>query len=58
MMAEIAAELQERAMESLDGPIVRVGAENVPWPYNRELEQESYPQSSDVMTALGKHYGI
>lgn len=58
MMAEIAAELQERAVEWLDGPVVRVGAEDVPWPYNRGLEQESYPQPADVLAALNKHYGL
>lgn len=58
MMAEVAADLQERASEWLDGPVVRVGAEDVPWPYNRGLEQESYPQPSDVIAALEKHYGI
>ncbi len=58
LMAEIAADLQERAVEWLDGPVVRVGAEDVPWPYNRGLEQESYPQPSKVIAALNKHYGL
>lgn len=58
LMAEVAAELQERAVEWLDGPVVRVGAEDVPWPYNRGLEQESYPQPSDILVALDKHYGL
>lgn len=58
VMAEIASDIQERASEWLDGPVVRVGAEDVPWPYNRSLEQESYPQPADVLAALQKHYGI
>ncbi len=58
MMAEIAADIQQQASEWLDGPVVRVGAEDVPWPYNRGLEQESYPQASDVLTALSEHYGL
>ena len=58
LMAEIAAELQERSSEWLDGPVVRVGAEDVPWPYNRGLEQESYPQTKDIMSALETHFGI
>jgi pyruvate dehydrogenase E1 component beta subunit len=58
VMAEIASDLQEQAMEWLDGPAVRVGAEDVPWPYNRGLEQESYPQPEDVVEALSKHYGL
>ena len=47
-----------QALEWLDGPAVRVGAEDVPWPYNRNLEQEVYPQPDDVLTALNKHYGL
>ena len=58
LMAEVAADIQEKASDWLDGPVVRVGAEDVPWPYNRSLEQESYPQPSDVLSALEKHYGI
>ncbi len=58
VMAEVAAELGERASDWLDGPVVRVGAEDVPWPYSRNLEQESYPQPADVMAALEKHFGI
>jgi pyruvate dehydrogenase E1 component beta subunit len=58
LMAEIAADLQERAVEWLDGPVVRIGAEDVPWPYNRGLEQESYPKPSDILVALNKHYGL
>lgn len=58
LMAELASDIQQRASDWLDGPVVRVGAEDVPWPYNRGLEQESYPQPSDVLSALEKHYGI
>ncbi len=58
VMAEIVADLQEQASEWLDGPIARVGAEDVPWPYSRELEQESYPQTADVLASLEKHFGI
>ena len=58
VMAEVAASLQEAASEWLDGPVVRIGAEDVPWPYNRDLEQESMPQVSDVLGALESAYGI
>lgn len=58
VMAEVAADLQEKAVEWLDGPVMRVGAEDVPWPYNRGLEQESYPQVDDVLAGLKKGYGI
>jgi pyruvate dehydrogenase E1 component beta subunit len=58
IMAEVAADLQEKAVEWLDGPVVRIGAEDVPWPYNRGLEQESFPQVEDVLAGLAKGYGI
>ncbi len=58
IMAEVSADLQERASDWLDGPVVRIGAEDVPWPYNRNLEQESYPQPDDITSALSKHFGI
>ncbi len=57
-MAEVAARLQEAASEWLDGPVVRVGAEDVPWPYNRDLEQEALPRAEDVVDALKTAYGI
>lgn len=57
-MAEVAARLQEAASEWLDGPVVRVGAEDVPWPYNRDLEQEALPRAEDVVDALTAAYGI
>ncbi len=50
-MAEIVSEVQERAMDWLDGPIMRVGAKDVPWPYNRGLEQDILPNAEDVVAA-------
>jgi pyruvate dehydrogenase E1 component beta subunit len=58
MMAEVCARLQEQASDWLDGPVVRVGAEDVPWPYNRELEQEVLPQVADVLEGLRTGYGM
>jgi pyruvate dehydrogenase E1 component beta subunit len=49
--AEIAAVLAERAIEYLDGPILRVGAKNVPLPYSPELEQSVLPGVDDVVRA-------
>ncbi len=49
--AEIAAVLAERAIEYLDGPILRVGAKNVPLPYSPELEQNVLPGVEDVVRA-------
>ena len=51
LMSEIVAEVQERAMDWLDGPIMRVGAKDVPWPYNRGLEQDILPDADDVVDA-------
>lgn len=49
--AEIAAVLAERAIEYLDGPILRVGSKNVPLPYSPELEQSVLPGVEDVVKA-------
>lgn len=50
--AEIAAVLAERAIEYLDGPILRIGAKNVPLPYSPELEQSVLPGVEDVVRAV------
>ena len=50
--AEIAAMLAEEAVEYLDGPIVRVGAKNVPLPYNPMLENYVLPDTEDIITAV------
>lgn len=52
--AEIAAVLAEEAVEYLDGPIVRVGARNVPLPYSPVLEEYVLPDVEDVIQAI-KH---
>ena len=51
IMSEIVSEVQERAIDWLDGPIMRVGAKDVPWPYNRGLEQDILPDADDVVEA-------
>lgn len=51
VMPEIVSETQQRAIEWLDGPIMRVGAKDVPWPYNRALEQDMLPDANDVIEA-------
>ena len=58
VMAEVTSRLQEAASDWMDGPIARVGAEDVPWPYNRDLEQEALPHADDVLAALNRAYGI
>ena len=54
IMSEIVAEVQERAIDWLDGPVMRVGAKDVPWPYNRSLEQDILPHADDVVDAARK----
>ena len=49
--AEIAAMLAEEAIEYLDGPIVRVGAKNVPLPYSPALEDFVLPGVEDIVAA-------
>jgi acetoin:2,6-dichlorophenolindophenol oxidoreductase subunit beta len=50
--AEIAAMLAEEAIEHLDGPILRVGAKNVPLPYSPELEASVLPGTDDIVAAV------
>ena len=54
IMSEIVAEVQERALDWLDGPVMRVGSKDVPWPYNRGLEQDILPNAEDVVEAARK----
>ncbi len=58
MMAEVSAELQQRAAEWLDGPVMRVGSDDVPWPYNRGLEREVLTDADDVLKAVAEGYGL
>jgi len=58
IMAEVAADLQQKASEWLDGPVMRVGSADVPWPYNRGLEQEVLTDADDVLAAVTEGYGI
>lgn len=50
--AEIAAVLAEEAIEYLDGPIMRVGAKNVPLPYSPILENYVLPDANDIVSAV------
>ncbi len=58
IMAEVAADLQQLATEWLDGPVMRVGSNDVPWPYNRGLEREVLTDSDDVLAAVAEGYGL
>jgi pyruvate dehydrogenase E1 component beta subunit len=50
--AEIAAMLAEEAIEYLDGPVIRVGARNVPLPYSPILENHVLPDTEDIIAAV------
>ncbi len=55
--AEIAAMLAEEAIEYLDGPIIRVGAKNVPLPYSPVLEKFVLPGAEDIVAAAKAFWG-
>jgi pyruvate/2-oxoglutarate/acetoin dehydrogenase E1 component len=50
--AEIVAEVVERAFDCLDAPPKRVGALEVPVPYNRKLEALVLPDKAKVVEAI------
>jgi pyruvate dehydrogenase E1 component beta subunit len=51
--AEIAARLVEsEAFYSLDAPIVRLGGQECPVPYNRTLERAAVPQEDDIVAGV------
>lgn len=52
--AEIATRVQEEAFDELDAPVLRVAAEDVPIPYNMDLEREMLPQVRDIIEAVKK----
>ncbi len=49
---EIAALVSEKGLDLLDAPIVRLGARNVPMPYNDKLELATIPSRDDIMAAI------
>ena len=54
MGGDIVAEINERAFDMLDAPPLRVGALNIPVPYNSTLEAAVLPDVSDVIEAVHK----
>ena len=52
--AEVAAQLQEKAFDYLDGPILRVAAPNVPPPAAPVLEKAFMPDEKDIIEAVKK----
>jgi len=51
LAGEIAARINERVFEWLDGPIMRVTAHDVPLPYAPTLEDYVLPQTEDIVKA-------
>lgn len=56
--AELASAIQEEVFDYLDGPVARVGGEDVPTPYARPLEAAVIPSAERVLEAIRKNYGI
>lgn len=50
--AEIAASITEQAFDWLDAPVARIGAPDMPVPYNDRLEREYIPDANDISAAI------
>jgi 2-oxoisovalerate dehydrogenase E1 component len=50
--AEVAAMVAEEAIDWLDAPIVRIGAPDVPMPYNDKLERAVIPSQQQMIKAM------
>lgn len=50
--SEVAAIAAEKALYSLDAPVIRVTAENVPVPFSPSLEQRVLPSIDGIVTAV------
>lgn len=50
--AEVATRIYQDAFDYMDAPIRRVAQDEVPLPYNRQLEQNALPQLEDILTAV------
>jgi len=51
---ELAAQIQEEAFDSLDAPVLRVGALDVPIPYSKPMEEYVIPDEARIVGAV-KH---
>jgi pyruvate dehydrogenase E1 component beta subunit len=49
---EVSAQIMERAFDWLDAPVARVCGQDVPLPYNRNLEFAALPSEEDVVEAV------
>lgn len=55
--AQVADFLQLYAFDFLDGPVLRVTAEDVPMPYSRELELSALPDEHKIVAAVRRALG-
>lgn len=51
LSAELASSITERCFYSLDAPVCRVAAREVPVPYAKHLEDAAIPQVADIVSA-------
>ena len=54
LAGDIVAEIIDRGFDLLDAPPVRVGAPNVPMPYNAGLEAICIPDEENIKEAVRK----
>ncbi len=50
--AEVAATVMEEVFDDLDGPVVRLGAHDIPMPFNENLERETVPTVERIVEAV------
>ncbi len=54
---ELAARIMDDCFYDLDGPVLRVAAEDVPIPYNHTMEAETIPGEKDIIAAVKQAMG-
>ena len=54
---EIAAAVSEAAFDWLDAPVARVGAPDVPMPFNDRLERAVIPSAERIVAAVKGLFG-
>ncbi len=55
---ELSSTIQEQAFDSLDGPVGRIGAADVPIPYSRSLEAIALPDVKMILETVEELYGF
>lgn len=50
--AEVASTIASAAFDDLDAPVARVSGEDVPMPYNKELERAAIPDAARIIAAV------